>query len=370
MLYFVPPGQPEGAPVRAVGPDGLATDGPRRAGCAPSRTSSSASGTPSSTSRTWTGRQHICARAGETASYLASGVNFRPTTQLLRLERDAPAGFDTDREEFVGRCRDPGEPHRRRDAASPRTAALRRAATTSARSATTSTLAPGEETQIVYMHGRDRRAGAIADVVRALPRSPRGRRGVRAPCAPTGNATSTRFTVETPDAEMERDAQRLEPDPVPRQRCTGRASSRPTRPGTGRGMGTRDSAQDTLGTVHNAPDHARGDADDALAPAVRGRPHLAPGLAADGRGRAGPGRRVPGVAAVVLRRPPVADHRRLRLPARDRRLRLSRRAGGLLGRRRATPSGTTCCAAVGLHARRTAARTACRASASPTGTTR
>jgi len=57
--------------------------------------------------------------------------------------------------------------------------------------------------------------------------------------------------------------------------------------GLGRGMGTRDSGQDTLGTMHTVPEHARRMLTTIWKDAVRGRPHVASVLPAHAGGRPG-----------------------------------------------------------------------------------
>ncbi len=101
------------------------------------------------------------------------------------------------------------------------------------------------------------------------------------------------------------------------------------------------------------------DADPALAPPVPRRPHLAPGLPAHRRGRPGARRRVPELAAVVLRRPPLAGHRH-RAPtcARPATSAISTQPGRLRGRRRRDRLGPHA-AGRRVHARPTAVRTAC-----------
>ena len=111
------------------------------------------------------------------------------------------------------------------------------------------------------------------------------------------------------------------------------------------------------------------DAHPHLGPPVPRRPRLAPALPALRRGRPGPGRRVPHLAAVVLRRPPVAGPRDLRLPPRDGRRRLPRRTGPVGGRRRRDGLGAHACRRSSSRSP-TAARTASPGSGSPTGTTR
>ena len=76
------------------------------------------------------------------------------------------------------------------------------------------------------------------------------------------------FTVELPDAEMQAMVNVWNPIQCRANLFWSRfASGYDT--GLGRGMGTRDSAQDTLGTVQNAPEHAKGRAADAVAAPVR-----------------------------------------------------------------------------------------------------
>jgi len=108
-----------------------------------------------------------------------------------------------------------------------------------------------------------------------------------------------RFTVETPDPVVNAMLNLWNPIQCRTTLFWSRFVSA-YETGTGRGMGTRDSAQDTLGTVHNAADRAARHAQHVVAPAIPRWTHLAPGAAPDRRGRTWTGRRISSLAAVVL----------------------------------------------------------------------
>ena len=138
------------------------------------------------------------------------------------------------------------------------------------------------------------------------------------------------FTAELPDPEMQAMVNVWNPIQCRANLFWSRfASGYDT--GLGRGMGTRDSAQDTLGTVHNAPEHAKG------VLRMLWQLQFADGhtwhqvFPLSGEGGPGSGRRVPGVAPVVQRRSLVAGDRDVQLPEGDGRFRLSRRAAALPG---------------------------------------
>ena len=139
--------------------------------------------------------------------------------------------------------------------------------------------------------------------------------------------------------------------------------------GLGRGMGTRDSAQDTLGTMHSLPEARAADPFPHVGPPVPRRPRVAPALSALRGGWARPCRRVPDLAAVVLRRPPVARAGNLCLPPGDRRPRLPRGSGSHGPTATTRRSGGTCSGRSSSRSG-TGGRMAFRGSGSPTGTTR
>ena len=163
----------------------------------------------------------------------------------------------------------------------------RRAETASARSATSSSSRPARSGEIVFVLGIGRRARTTLE--RRVSRLPRpGARSTAAFAAlreRTGTAISRSFVVETPDPELDAMVNVWNQVQCRTTLHWSRFVSA-YETGLGRGMGTRDSAQDTLGTVHAAPERARDDADAALAPPVPRRPHVAPVLPADRRGLA------------------------------------------------------------------------------------
>jgi cellobiose phosphorylase len=166
---------------------------------------------------------------------------------------DKPAGYTCDREDFVGRCRDlsdpivvaTGEPS---NSPSPRG--------NSVGSLTHDIdLAPGEERRLVYVMGATERPAEIARTVDGF-KDPTQVDAAFAALRDDWDAYLSRFTVETPDA-----------DTNAMLNFWNQVQCRTTlywsrfvsgyETGMGRGMGTRDSGQDTLGTMHTVPDHAR-----------------------------------------------------------------------------------------------------------------
>ena len=179
-------------------------------------------------------------------------TKFNPLVYFFGSSEE-PAGYTCDREDFVGRCRDladpvvveTGEPS---NAASPRG--------NSVGSLTHDIeLGPGEERQIVYVMGATERPAEIARTVARFA-VPAEVDAAFAALRDDWDAYLSRFTVATPDA-----------DTNAMLNFWNQVQCRTTlywsrfvsgyETGMGRGMGTRDSGQDTLGTMHTAPDHAR-----------------------------------------------------------------------------------------------------------------
>ncbi len=195
--------------------------------------------------------QHIVEAAVE-GGVIRSRTRFRPTTTFFAAAA-RPRGFDTDREVFVGRGR---------DLASPLVVERGRPANSvAARGNTIGSLChelrlqPGEERRIAFVMGVTDEPARIDGVV-ARYRDPGRVDEAFAALRADWDDYLGRFTVATPDPVV--DAMLNVWNPV--QCRTTLFWSRFVsgyETGTGRGMGTRDSAQDTLGTVHNAPERAR-----------------------------------------------------------------------------------------------------------------
>jgi cellobiose phosphorylase len=166
---------------------------------------------------------------------------------------EKPAGYTCDREDFVGRCRDLADPivvetGRPSNAPSPRG--------NSVGSLTHDIeLAPGEERRLVFVMGATEQPAEIAPTVARFT-DPAEVDAAFTALRDDWDAYLSRFTVETPDA-----------DTNAMLNFWNQVQCRTTlywsrfvsgyESGMGRGMGTRDSGQDTLGTMHTVPDHAR-----------------------------------------------------------------------------------------------------------------
>ena len=195
--------------------------------------------------------QHIVFSSCENGT-ISVGTKFNPLVYFF-ASSEAPAGYTCDREDFVGRNRDLADPivvetGNPSNAHSPRG--------NSVGSLTHDIeLAPGEERQIVYVMGATERPAEIARVVARFAQPAEVAAAFTA-LRDDWTAYLSRFTVETPDA-----------DTNAMLNFWNQVQCRTTlywsrfvsgyESGLGRGMGTRDSGQDTLGTMHTVPDHAR-----------------------------------------------------------------------------------------------------------------
>ena len=195
--------------------------------------------------------QHIVFSSCENGT-ISVGTKFNPLVYFF-ASSEAPAGYTCDREDFVGRNRDLADPivvetGNPSNAHSPRG--------NSVGSLTHDIeLAPGEERQIVYVMGATERPAEIARVVARFAQPAEVAAAFTA-LRDDWTAYLSRFTVETPDA-----------DTNAMLNFWNQVQCRTTlywsrfvsgyESGLGRGMGTRDSGQDTLGMMHTVPDHAR-----------------------------------------------------------------------------------------------------------------
>ena len=180
------------------------------------------------------------------------GTKFKPLTFFFGSS-ETPAGFTCDREDFIGRGRDLADPIVV-ETGTPSGAPSARG--NSVGSLTHDlVLAPGEERQIVFVMGATEEADLIGQVVTRFSRPgavDEALEELRADWA----VYLSHFTVETPD-----------PETNAMLNFWNQVQCRTTlywsrfvsgyETGLGRGMGTRDSGQDTLGTMHAVPAHAR-----------------------------------------------------------------------------------------------------------------
>jgi cellobiose phosphorylase len=195
--------------------------------------------------------QHIVSSRRQDDAVLAS-TRFRPTTSFLGAS-EPPVGWTGDRDDFVGRGRDlacpivveTGEPT---NAGAPCGNAI-------GSLCHDLELGPGEERRIVYVLGLTEHPEEIPAVV-ARHREPAEVERAFDQLRADWSAYLGRFTVATPD-----------PDTTEMLNTWNQVQCRTTldwsrfvsgyETGLGRGMGTRDSAQDTLGTMHSLPAQAR-----------------------------------------------------------------------------------------------------------------
>ena len=196
------------------------------------------------------GMHIVHSRQAEGTIYVST--QFRPTVTFFSSNLP-PSGFDTDRETFVGRYRDLARPQVVEAGESRQSVAPR--GNNIGSLCHDLVLAPGETREIVYILGVTEDQKTIAPVLSRY-RQPDNVRAAFEALRADWDAYLGRFTVETPDAEMNTmlnfwNAVQCRTNLYWSRFVSGYDT------GLGRGMGTRDSAQDTLATVHSLPSRAR-----------------------------------------------------------------------------------------------------------------
>jgi cellobiose phosphorylase len=195
--------------------------------------------------------QHIVFSACEDG-VIRVGTKFRPLTFFF-ASSEAPAGYTCDREDFVGRGRDLADPivvetGVPSNAPSPRGNSV-------GSLCHDIDLGPGQERQIVYIMGATEQPAEIGRVVARFSDSGEVAAAFTA-LRDDWTAYLGRFTVETPDADTNAMLNFWNQIQCRTTLYWSRFVSG-YETGLGRGMGTRDSGQDTLGTMHSVPDLAR-----------------------------------------------------------------------------------------------------------------
>jgi cellobiose phosphorylase len=179
-------------------------------------------------------------------------TNFRPTTTFFASSLPV-LGFDTDREVFIGSYRDLSNPIVVENGTPGNSLAAR--GNNVGMMCHEFKLKPGEEKEVVYILGVSEEPEQIASLVSRYGREDNVQAAFSALKA-DWDAYLGKFQVETPDAEMNAMLNVWNQVQCRATMFWSRfASAYET--GLGRGMGTRDSAQDTLATVQNSPDRAR-----------------------------------------------------------------------------------------------------------------
>jgi cellobiose phosphorylase len=179
-------------------------------------------------------------------------TTFRPTTSFLASSLP-PIGFDTDREVFVGSYHDLSNPIVVEDG--------KPANSQTARGNNVGVLChelrliPGEEKEIIYILGVTDAAEQIAPLVTRYMQVENVRSAFTTQKTEWDEYVS-KFQVETPDARMNAMLNVWNQVQCRATLFWSRFVSA-YETGLGRGMGTRDSAQDTLAVVQNAPERAR-----------------------------------------------------------------------------------------------------------------
>jgi cellobiose phosphorylase len=191
-------------------------------------------------------------RSREQDGTLLAATQFRPDVTYF-ASSSAPIGFDSDRDSFLGAYRDlaspevveRGEPMGSQAPCGNNIASLCHELG----------LAPGEEKTLVYMLGVTERPEQIARVVGRFSQIEQVDEALLA-LHRDWDEYLGKLSVETPDPELNAmvgfwNAVQCRSTLYWSRFVSGYDT------GLGRGIGTRDSAQDTLATVHNLPDKAR-----------------------------------------------------------------------------------------------------------------
>lgn len=181
-----------------------------------------------------------------------TGTHFRPETIFFGASQP-PSGFDTDREVFIGRSRDlanplvveTGEP---KNSLAPRGNNI-------GGLCHDFKLGPGEDKELIYVMGISEDPAAIQAMLARYRTSSEVSAAFTALKA-DWNTFLSGMTVETPDAETNAMLNFWNPVQCRTTLYWSRFVSA-YETGLGRGMGTRDSAQDTMATVQTVPERAR-----------------------------------------------------------------------------------------------------------------
>jgi cellobiose phosphorylase len=181
-----------------------------------------------------------------------TGVQFRPTRTFFSSSLP-PDGYDTSREVFVGSYNDLSHPQVVVNGKPGYSTALR--GNNIASLSHLLDLKPGEEKTIVYILGITDNPALIPKTVEHYSNIKNVEEALQGLRRNWGEYLS-KLTVETPDEEMNAMINFWNAIQCRANLYWSRFVSLYDT-GLGRGMGTRDSAQDTLGTVHNDPQHAR-----------------------------------------------------------------------------------------------------------------
>ena len=180
------------------------------------------------------------------------GTRFRPTRTFFASDRPI-LGYDSDREAFLGVARDLARPAvvesgRPTDTGSPRGNSV-------GALAHEVTLGPGESVRLTYIMGVTDEPSTVGGVL-ARYRSPDAVDAAYADLRADWDAYLSAFTVRTPDADTDAMVNFWNQVQCRTTLYWSRFVSA-YETGLGRGMGTRDTGQDTLGALHAVPGHAR-----------------------------------------------------------------------------------------------------------------
>ncbi|MEM2487824.1 MAG: glycosyl transferase family 36 [Thermoproteota archaeon] len=183
---------------------------------------------------------------------ILTGVQFRPTKTFF-ASNIPPDGYDTSREVFVGVYNDLSKPEAVVNGRSGCSRASR--GNNIASLSHLVELKPGEEKVIVYILGITDNPSLIPKTVEYYNNAENVKNAFEELCR-NWNEYLGKLTVETPDEDMNAMINFWNAIQCRANLYWSRFVSLYDT-GLGRGMGTRDSAQDTFGTVHNDPQHAQ-----------------------------------------------------------------------------------------------------------------
>jgi len=198
------------------------------------------------------GQQIFRSKYDEKEKIILASTQFRPTTTFFSSNLP-PIGYDTDREIFVGRYRSLSNPIVVEMGKSLNSLAPR--GNNIGSLSHKIDLYPNEEITIIYILGVTNERERIFHVVRYY-RSLENIQKAFETLKKDWDEYLNRFTIKTPDEKMNVMLNLFNPIQCRTTLYWSRFVSYYDT-GLGRGMGTRDSAQDTLGTVHNYPDYVR-----------------------------------------------------------------------------------------------------------------